>query len=94
MTYLKKNKERHNLAIRRHYLVISRYGWSWLNIPLLKPGFFVLRDCPFQSQTIASVNETERARSMKLDQNQDTVEFVHTVGSKDTINFKFTLCPS
>lgn len=31
---------------------------------------------------------------MKLGQNQDSVEYVHTVGPKDTTSFKFTLRPS
>lgn len=95
MTYLKKkkNRERHSFAISCHYLVISKYVWSWQIMPLLKLAFF-LRDCPFQIQTIAFVNETERARRVKLGQNQDSVEYVHTVGPKDTISFKSALCPS
>lgn len=69
----KKNKERHSFAISCHYLVTSKYVWSWLNMPLLELAFF-LRDCPFKIQTIAFVTETERARRVKLDQNQDTAE--------------------
>lgn len=51
----------------------SKYVWSWLNMPLLKLAFF-LRDCHFKIQTIGFVTETERARRVKLDQNQDTDE--------------------
>lgn len=47
--------------------MISKYVWSWQNMPLLKLAFF-LRDCPFQIQIIAFVNETERARRVKLGQ--------------------------
>lgn len=36
----KKNKERHSFAISCHYLVTSKYVWSWLNMPLLKLAFF------------------------------------------------------
>lgn len=61
MTYLKKNKERHSFAIRCHYLVISRYV-VLAEHAIAETGFFPLRDCPFQSQTIAFETETERAR--------------------------------
>lgn len=69
----KKNKERHSFAINCHYLVTSKHVWSWLDMPLLKLAFF-LRDRPFKIQSIALVTETERARRVKLDQNQDTAE--------------------
>lgn len=42
-------------------------------MPLLKLAFF-LSHCHFKIQTIAFVTETERARRVKLDQNQDTDE--------------------
>lgn len=93
MTYLKKWIRKETAlslaAIIKWFLNIcgpdwTCHCWNWL---------FFLGAAPSRFQ-ITFVNKTETTRRVKLGQNQNTVDYVHRAGSKDTISFKFTLCPS